>query len=248
MLEQLRKPPLVEAVCEFRFKGTGEWDWDIPGRLFELIGTEFRKKGRVRGFSLSLASEGEHGVKQVPEDVDRFQMKREDGSAMVQVGHNLLVVNQLLPYPGWESLLRVINKVLAEYLKVAPNAPFERIGLRYINRLSVPAGEPVQIGALTTLDPPIPSEIDRPLINFYQRYELVHDDPKGVLIHQTALQPVAQGEHHFILDLDFGSRDVVELEAFDVGAWLTQAHDLIEQAFVASLNPSLLENMKKGGD
>jgi uncharacterized protein (TIGR04255 family) len=248
MLDQLKNPPLVEAVCEFRFKGEKEWDWDIPGRLYELIATEFPKKGRVRGLSLSLEVHSERGIKQVPEDVDRFQMNRDDGSAMVQVGHNLLVFNQMLPYPGWNSLLGAIENVLNEYSKISPEAPFDRIGLRYINRLPIPKEAPTDIGTVTTFDPPIPPTIDKPLVNFYQRYELVHDDPKGVLIHQTALQRGAEGGHNFILDLDFGSREVSDVAIRDARNWLTKAHERLEEAFVASINPTLLDKMKKGGD
>jgi uncharacterized protein (TIGR04255 family) len=245
--EPLVRPPLVEAVCEFRFDPSAEWDWTIPGRLYDRIGDEFPRREQVQGigFQLQLGEGPQPTIPAVQGGVDRVLMSREDGSALVQVGPNHLVVNHKLPYPGWAGFFMLIERILGMYLHLVPSSA-QRVGLRYINQIPGPFDGSVEIGSLITLDPPIPPEIARPLLNFYQRYELRHDDPEGVLIHQTGMQLTPENEMALMLDLDFGSLPGSAPDVSEAGPWLQAAHDRVEDAFQASVNPKLLERMRRG--
>ena len=184
--QRLANPPLVEAVCEFRFNPSTEWDWTVPGRLYDLIQKEFPRREQVQGFGFTLqVGEGlQPAVPTIQGGQDRVLMSRENGSALVQVGQNQLIVNHRLPYPGWKDFSGIILRILGTYLDLVPSS-FQRVGLRYINQIPVRMNG--ELGSLITLDPPIPQEIERPLVNFYQRYELSHDEPEGILVHQTGM-------------------------------------------------------------
>lgn len=247
LYEPLVKPPLVEAVCEFRFDPSVKWDWTVPGRLYDRIQDEFPRSEQVQGFGFMLqVGEGPQAAfPAVQGGLDRVVMSREDGSALVQVGPNQLVVNHKLPYPGWDAFFVLIERILKSYLDLVPS-PFQRVGLRYINQIPVPADQTMEIGSLLTLAPPIPPEIDRPLMSFYQRYELHHDEPKGILVHQTGLQQSPESVPILTLDLDFGSFPTSAPGVSEAGPWLQDAHDRVEQAFQASVNPELLDRMRRG--
>jgi uncharacterized protein (TIGR04255 family) len=137
-------------------------------------------------------------------------------------------------------------RVFKRYLVLVPASSFQRVGLRYINQILLPGERDLDIDSFITLNPPIPPDIDRTLLNFYQRYELLHDDPEGVLIHQTGMQSAEEGRGALVLDLDFGTLPDATPEVSKAGPWLSAAHDRIEEAFVASVNPVLLKKMKKG--
>lgn len=173
-----------------------------------------------------------------------MQMGREDSSAMVQVGQHLLVINHLLPYAGWAEFSELIRKVLNEYLELVKSPSFRRVGLRYINRIPQHSRE---IGDYTTLTPPIPPGMGRSLVNFHQRYELLYENPEGVLIHQTGMQRTQDDDTALLLDLDFGSVTGSVPDMEEVVPWLDSAHIRIEESFRASINPDLLEKMRKGG-
>lgn len=247
MYESLLNPPLVEAICEFRFEPSEQWDLTVPGRLYDRIQDNFPHREQVQGFgfSLQVGQDLETPIPTVQNGLDRVLMAREDGSALVQSGPHLLVINHRLPYPGWEDFRALIGDVLKTYLDIVPST-FERIGLRYINQVPAPLGGELEIGSLISLDPPIPSDMERPLANFYQRYELRHDDPVGILIHQTGMQLTPQNETVLMLDLDFGSLPEARPGIENSDAWLRSAHDRIEEAFRASVNPELLDRMKRG--
>ncbi len=248
MYEPLARAPLVEAVCEVRFEPSDEWDWTVPGRLYDRIEGEFPRREQVQGFGFTLQiGEGPQPlVPAVQGASERVLMSREDGSALVQVGPHQLVINHLLPYPGWGAFSSLIERILRAYLELV-SAPAQRVGLRYINQIQASFEGTVDLGSLITLDPPIPPDIDRPLQNFYQRYELLHDNPQGVLVHQTGMQTTPENAAVLMLDLDFGSLPGSAPDISAVGPWLHTAHDRVEEAFRASVNPELLDRMTRGG-
>ena len=185
MGEKLKSPPLVEAVCEFRFAPAGSWDWTLPGRLYDRIGSEFSEKDELEGIAVEVAA-GKTEIAQAP---DRLQMKRKDGSALVQVGPHMLAINHLPVYPGWEAFRDLALRIYSSYLEICSDAPIERIGLRYINRIPL-LGTEFNLEDYMTLDPPLTGALQRPLAGFYQRYELQHDAPPGLLVHQTGIHVI----------------------------------------------------------
>lgn len=247
MLEKLASPPLIEAICEFRFSSEEQWNWTVPGQLYDLLKLDgFSERGQRQAIGIELSAKSElSSVGHVPAGIDRVQMKQKDGSAMVQVGPHLLSIN-LSTYSSWDDFLKMILNVLEKYSEIASRTPFKRIGLRYINQILIDKrGE--EIGEYIQLDPPIPPSIDRPLQHFYQRYEFVHDEPEGILIHQTGLIGKSEESRYIMLDFDFTSSKISHLKNNkDVSGWLTLAHAHIEDGFVASINPALLKEMKEG--
>lgn len=243
MGEKLLSPPLIEALCEFRFKATGAWDWTLPGRLYERIGKEFTERSEVDAVEVGQVH-SEPGKLPFP-ITKRFQMKRSDGSAMVQTGPDFLAVNCMRLYPGWETFLALILRIFEEYMVLRGKCDLERIGLRYINQI-LPPGEKYQLESLITVAPQLKGSLDRPLAGFYQRYEILLDSPKGILIHQTGIQ-TKDGAAMLMLDLDCGSRELEGVcDRLAVEKWLIGAHDLLYECFVGSLNPDLYDGFKKG--
>lgn len=245
MLEKLESPPLVEAICEFRFSSKEEWDWTIPGRLYNLLKEDgFTERDQVKAISVKLGAKSDlPTVEHVPAGIDRVHMKQKDGSAMVQVGPHLLAITHLTPYSSWDEYLIMILNVLDKYFELATIPPFKRIGLRYINQ--IPLGEKsFEIGRYITFDPPIPKTTKQPLKHFFQRYEFIHEEPKGTLIHQTGLVSKAEDQTFIMLDLDFASFEVSHLDSKKVGEWLTEAHTRIEDEFKTSIQPAVLKEMK----
>src|SRR5690349_12984877 len=95
-----QKPPLVEALCEFRFDSAQPWDWTIPGLIYAQIKDEFPMKREQRTLELAIETSPEK-TQQLRGDIGRMQFLRKDESALVQVGPDILAVNQLSPYPHW---------------------------------------------------------------------------------------------------------------------------------------------------
>ena len=244
MIEPLKKPPLIEAACEFRFNPESEWDWTIPGRLFDKIGDEFSERSEVRRLGLTV----QESDKQTPSPTliesgpDRIHLKRSDGSAIVQIGPRLLAISLKRPYPNWETYRELILRIYEAHREIAGASKLARLGLRYINKIPM---KKLAFTDVITVWPTLAGALNRYASTFYQRYELKHDNPKGTLIHQTGLQTV-DGKSVIMLDLDFVSVSVGRLKRTEsIEKWLDLAHERIEEGFIETLVPDFFEKLKK---
>ena len=97
-----KNPPIVEAICEFRFSADTDWDLTIPGRLHERLGSEYTGKPRSQEV-VQAELDRETSALRVSQAVARVQLPSADGTRMVAVGPRVLSVHVLKPYPGWEE-------------------------------------------------------------------------------------------------------------------------------------------------
>lgn len=245
MLEPLKNPPLIEAACEFQFDPDSEWDWTIPGRLFEKIGDEFSERAEVHRLGLTVQEVGREApppavIKSGP---DRLHLKRKDGSAIVQVGPRMLGINQRRPYPNWATFRELILRIYKTYREIAGSNGLARIGLRYINEIPK---KNMAFASITTVWPTLSGNLDRDISHFFQRYEFKHSKPKGILIHQTG-QQLRGNKLVIMLDLDFVAKSVGRIKSeSSVAKWLDGAHERVEESFIASLKPDFFDQLKRG--
>ena len=241
---QLKNPPLIEAACEFRFDPASEWDWTVPGRLFDKIADEFPERAEVRriGITVQSADVSAPSPAVIETGPDRVHLKRADGTAMVQVGPRLLAINQRRPYSNWEGYRALILKIYEAHCDIVGWQSIQRMGLRYINQISMDRRE---VEEILTVGPRLSSKLDRPISSFFQRFDLKHDDPEGTLVLQTGLQ-VVDDKPVVMLDLDFGSEEVGDIGSVEaVTDWLDRAHVRVEEGFINSLVPEFFDHLKK---
>lgn len=248
MGQPLKRSPLVEVLCEFRFAPSSAWDWTLPGRLYERIGKEFSERAQVNQVVFQVEGEADN-TEDLPQIINvpqRIQLKRPDQTAIVQVGPHILVVNHLAPYPLWENFRSLIVRIFSEYINLYGDFALSGIGLRYINQIPISL-EGFDIGKFITLKPNLTGVLDRSLSSFNQRYDLSYDSLKAVLIHQTGINETQEGKFAIFLDLDFDSQEVSSLkEILEIQKWLDEAHKHLSEAFIASLNPEYYELLKEG--
>lgn len=233
-----RKPPVVEALCEMYFEGS-EWDDTAIGQFYERVRAEFPKKrqqeiheAQVR---FSAAGDAAAGVRRLP---PRMQFVTQTEDRMIQLGRDLLVVNQLRPYASfqeWENTLLEALKIYQELVK--PRA-IARLGVRYIDRVVIPE-RTVRMEDYFTLYPEIPATLGAAHGAFMLRVELPPKQAHRLLVTFGTAPPEQPDSTAFLLDF----YDVVErggevgLDAIrsDVRA----AHENVIEAFEASITDRL---------
>lgn len=252
MNEMLKSPPLIEAICQFVFgkslvqDTSGEWDTSIPDNLHDKIRDDFPDRTSVHRSDIQIPlMEGDRIIgNHVGPDI--VQLKRRDMSAIVQVGENILIVNQLEPYPGWGKFKDLIIGILRHFEEVAKPGRFLNLGLRYINRIPVHRGE-FRIGDYLNGESTIALNEKRIVEKFFEMIEVITEHPDGRLVRKTGLS-INDAKRNLMLDIDFISSIVDHLNWRDAGleGWLDEVHDKIYGEFVASLNPQLFGRMKRG--
>lgn len=233
-----RRPPVIEALCEIYFSGS-VWDETVPGAFYERMKQDFPQKQqrRFQAVQVSLGPEEVMaGVHQLP---PWMQFISGEKHRMVQIAQDVLVVNQLAPYPHFEEWELDIYRAMREYNELARPQGFSRIGVRYINHVEIP-GPQVRLADLFTIYPNLPPALGDAYGAFMVRVEV----PKGdhtVLITFGTAPPSGPPEAVQAYALDF--YDIIQLESpVDtkvVKKLVEQAHENIVEAFEASITNRL---------
>jgi uncharacterized protein (TIGR04255 family) len=234
-------PPIVEAVCEFRFEPSFPWDGTIPGMIYPLLKDPFVK--RQQGNALSFQRRGDEGHIQT---VSRVKFLREDERAFIQVGENLLAVNYLKPYPSWEEIFPIIERTFKAYREVAQPTSLQRIGLRYINKIHFPT-DVLEPADYFEFYPYIGKKLPQDYINFGTFIHSPYEDDRDVLKLELVGSPGEEDEiYQMILDLDYGLVDAKRVALDDAMAWVETAHRNLEDAFEAAITDTLREKFNQG--
>lgn len=234
-----RRPPIVEALCELYFEGS-EWDDTVPGRFYEQIKTDFpikrQREIQEAQVMLSTAGEASAGVKRLP---PWMQFVASDENRLIQIGQDVLVINQLRPYPHFEEWEPLIYSSLETYRRLANPKGIARLGLRYINRVVIPHTKFLMEDYFTVY-PQLPKAMGDTHGRFMIRVDLPSQKGgHGVLITFGSAPAEKAGGIAHLLDL----YDIFKPEqslAFDaVNAQVKIAHENIETAFEGSITDKL---------
>lgn len=187
---------------EFHFAPGQDWDLTIPGKLHEKVKATYPGKPRQqRLLQASLRAEiGQPPGMALEEGIGRVQLVDADGRRLLSLGPDVLSVNVLRPYDGWEVFKPRIDAALRAYVEVSGAEKIGRIGVRYINRVVVP--EPnADVSKYFLCGPPVPAGLPNRVASFLYRTEHVFDD--DVKLQLTFATIVGEpGSSSFLLDLD----------------------------------------------
>jgi len=245
MGKKYKNPPVVEALCEFQFVPGQPWDLTLPGLIYEKIKDEFPDKKQQIGIGVQFrpTEKGvEHKVEPAP---PRIQFHKKDKTALIQVAPDLLVINQLKPYPSWNKFKPVIVKGFQIYTEVANPKGLRRIGLRYINIIEFDK-TPLELKDYFYYYPFIPDTLPQLHDSFLTRIEFPHEKGKERLIITLAsLIPKKPEIVSILLDLDYVMTTPEYISLNEVPEWLGKAHKRVEEAFEACITDKTREIFKE---
>lgn len=232
MNRRYNNPPVEEALCDFQFIPGQPWDMTIPGLLYEKIRDEFPIKEQQMGLGIGFRPK-EGGIEQRVEIPQRMQFLRSDKSSLVQVGRDLLTINQLKPYPTWETFKPMILQNLKIYQAIAKPKGLRRIGLRYINKITFEE-YPIEATDYFNYYPTIPTGLPQMHEAFHVKVEIPYEDggDRLLLTFSTATPGKSQALT-LVLDLDYIMAIPERVPIDQADAWVEKAHKIVEAAFEA---------------
>jgi uncharacterized protein (TIGR04255 family) len=122
--KQFKNPPLVEVFTEFFFEPDPEKELD------PLLLAKFWR-GKIKAAF-------PRAVQPTEPPAPRHRFTSEDGKTLLQVGENLLVVNQLPPYYGWERYQPAVVECFEHYVRQWRPVRVARAAVHYINKIDIP--------------------------------------------------------------------------------------------------------------
>ncbi|MDP1996238.1 MAG: TIGR04255 family protein [Gallionella sp.] len=203
---QYRNPPILEAVCEVSFApATDEWNISYPWLFYEKVKNIYT--GAPKEQKLVRLDSSPPGLleKEVSPftvvEQSKIQFPLADDTALIAVGPNVLSAHVKRPYPGWDIFKGRIAEALKEYIGVASPTGIRKIGLRYINQVTIPDPQP-NVANYFTIPPPnvLPEELVTD--NFLSRNEYIYqDEPIRVVLNfaRTEAPPTVSA---YLLDID----------------------------------------------
>lgn len=140
MHKKYSNPPIIEAICEFRFPPETSWATDVADKISKAIQNKFpNKESRyVQEIQFSPDPQNSKLMQHNVRTRHLTALLSEDRSKLIQIGAHLIAINKLKPYLGWEEFSLDIQKILNELKNVTKPTVFQKIGLRYINQIELP--------------------------------------------------------------------------------------------------------------
>jgi len=234
-----KKPPLTEALCEFRFQETEIPSNIILGKFYEKIERNFPTVETHRGIGVQ-AEKDTPSPSIVMEERTRFVS--EDRAQLIQVGPGLLVANRLKPYTDYPSFRTFIQETINTYREVARPKGLRRIGLRYINRIEMAPEQSLE--DVFHIGFKIPEEFQSFPDPYLLRMEFAYCEERDrlVVILATA-SPQEDSLNAVMLDFDYILIRPDEING-RLLEWMDEAHGKIEDAFHACLTESTLNTFE----
>lgn len=232
--KKYKNPPVVEALCEIYFHES-KWDGTLPGIFFEKVKENYPKKRELEQIDVQVSVSKEAQATQVQRGGRRIQFIKGDGSRLIQIESNLLVVNQLRPYTGFKNWQPVVDEMLRHYSEVAQPKGIRQMGIRYINRIIIPATT-FKMEDYFKVYPEVPENLGAKHGKFMMRLEIPpkYKGHRLMVTFGTAPteSPETSTEMFDIYDI-FALLQPFPIE--DVDKYIIEAHENIEVAFESSI-------------
>jgi uncharacterized protein (TIGR04255 family) len=202
-----KRAPIKEALCAFNFAPISEWNFTVPGHLHSVIKDDYAGEPRNIAIQTFIPPGGPQSPNIGFQNEIRVQLPSLDNTKIVVVGIDMISLSVLQPYEGWEHFKPRIERVVSAYYEI--NRPKEvlRIGLRYINHISVPQAR-ANAGEYFNVVPQIKTSGNSNnaaalhLSNFMHRSEYVADDDIKVIVTNAGLITAHPDKSEYVLDVD----------------------------------------------
>lgn len=241
------RPPITEAVIVFRFSAevTGS---QLLNAVQEALGDQYAGPRRSQELR-PLPDAGSPSRVAMParSAVGLTFLTSEDGLRVVGCGDGMLSVHVLAPYPGWAMLLEQATVAFRATAPLLSKTNLQQIAVRYIDRITLPAGEGISFNDYVTAVPSKPNAMPENLLGF--QYVTHSVDPTDGTVASMVLASAPSGEDGrpaAIFDLTVW-RQVPPLAGVDEAGWLPiveSLHQRQRDIFEDSITDKLRETFQ----
>ncbi len=241
----LPSAPIVEAVIDIRAKSSVTLD--------EAITREFLEP-RLEGYGfLDSQHEFSHqvtfGVDTPPQQTTKnlwkgVRFRSADEKSIAQFNRDGFVYSRLAPYQNWTVFSGEGLRLWQTFHEMAKPEEINRLGLRFINRIELPAGEAYFENYINPA-PQSPRDLELPFFGFlYQETLAVPGHPYAINLIRTIQPPQDNGRIAVIIDIDVFTVEGLELEEKRLEEMLEEMRWLKNKTFFGSVTDQALEVFK----
>ena len=239
----LEKPPITEAVIDYRVKLHRELTTEDFGKVKELLRERYPKCEEQRMFEGKFEFSGKATAAEAKHDFHGYWFKTEDELNIAQFRVDGFTFNRLKPYTSWDAVFAEASELWKLYVSSFSPELVTRIAARYINHLLLPL--PAELSEYLTEPPRIPEGIPQELAGFFMRIT-INDHESGITVNimqglESSLDPKFAT---IVLDIDAFMNREFEVD----NNLLARSFELIRKAknriFFKSVSEKTLELLK----
>lgn len=238
MPTRYRNSPIVEAVCEFKFKQDASWDATIPGLLYERIRDTFPEKEQRQTQDVRFV-QGPEGVSPEVRPVEYVMFRDTDKKRIIQVAPHVLLVNRLYPYTIWEDFIEAIATALNNLLAVYNEKGVEGLTLRYLNRIAIPDSN-VTLEKYLNFYPYLGENLPQTTTAFVVGCVFPFAEERDACKLQLSSAITQDNEKSaFLIELSYSLVKSDQFSISDAIPWIINAHKQIEHIFEGCITDEL---------
>jgi uncharacterized protein (TIGR04255 family) len=197
------KAPITEAVIEIKFKTA--LDASDIDKVRERLASAYPQHQNVQSFNVAvqlLENQPDAPTTKI-ERTAGHRLASVDMTELLLLWESAFVISQLAPYPGWDSFLRRFVRDWAVWKRIMGYREVSRVGVRYINRIDIPATGPVvPHEAFLNVYPKLPEILS--VVNAYavQAVMGLEDIRCKLTLNSAAVDSPILGHSSFLFDQD----------------------------------------------
>jgi uncharacterized protein (TIGR04255 family) len=244
-MTQYRNPPIIEAVCEFRFSPDTKWDPTIPGLMYGKLKSDFpiRESKLEQEIEMQVDDGGvKHRIKTPSQ---KAVILANDRKSLMQIGARILSINHLKPYPGWERFKPKIHQAFNTIKEITDIVGIDRVALLYIDKIEIP-GNTIVMEEYFNFSPALGSSLPQNFINFIIGCEFPYSNKRDICkLQLTSAIPDNPDNSAFILTTEYylAQKNVISPEsALD---WVEDAHTIVRDQFKGCITSKMEDLFNK---
>lgn len=246
-MSKYRNPPVVEAVCEFRFSADTSWEQDIPEQFYDAVKERFpiRESKKEQALQIKTNDEGIEAHRLETIDIPIFLA--EDRRTLIQVSPHGLSIHRLRPYHSWEDFRPTINLAYDTITSLTDVTGFDRIGLLYVDKIEIP-GDDIKLADYFTFYPHCGDGLPGDVMNFMVGCDFSYNGNRDICrLRLTRAMPERQKTSAYLLTTDYflARRNTVKPE--NALVWVEEAHTTAKVLFKGCVTKKLEEIFNQDG-
>lgn len=239
--------PSVEAIIDIRATPVNRPDEEtLKNFLLEkFCDYHFRDSQREIQYQVQVTVPPSKPPAQTVRDLGwkglRFQSK--DQKYIAQFNRDGFVLSRLEPYQSWNQFRTEAMRLWDGYAEFVKPGQIHRVGLRYVNRIQLPAGE-LNFEDYLDVAPSTPKVLDLPVSSFmHMDTVVVPEHPYAVNIIRTMQppNPLTGPGYSLILDIDVFTNETFDRDDERVSKHLSEMRWLKNKVFFGAIKPKSLE-------
>jgi uncharacterized protein (TIGR04255 family) len=241
----LRNPPIREAIVEVRILPVSIDGW--AQRIRSALGNEFPTINEQRQLRVSatfaMGSEPPT-AKQSDLGVQSYILQDTSKLIAAQFRNDGFALSVLPPYPGWNKIAPIATHIWSEYLKLAGVVSVKRVGLRFINRVSIPLTPDYDLDQFLRGAPRIPEKLPQVFQDFIVRVVAVADSEGRLVSIAQSLTPPSSPTSavDVVIDIDaFSTPEVPSFRIENIAGEFESLRAIKNAAFFGSVTDRALE-------